>query len=405
MRIPLRRTLAVATAAVVAALTVGLAQPAAAAPALPETTAAGANSVGDPGGDAFYTPPNPLPAGRPGAVIRVRQITTSQWLIMYLSTNALGKPDAVTATVLLPENTTNPATLKLVAYAPGTQGAGFRCAASKSIQSGLFDEISGVNDALNQGFAVVVTDYEGYYEGGTPTYIVGRSEGPAVLDSIRAAQRLAPAGLNAANPVVIQGYSQGGGAAMWAGELQPTYAPELKLVGIAAGGVPADLTAVAKNLDGSAFFAFLGFSALGLDAAYPELDLDSYLNAAGRAVFASAKDACVTDFLKFAGKKISDLTTSDPMQTPAWQARIAENKLGYSPPKVPVYQYLGALDEIVPVPQGKALYDTYCRAGVQISFHSYELAEHGGGLIAGKNEVQKFTADRMAGKPAPTTCS
>ncbi len=402
---PLRRTLAVATAAVLAALLLGSAQPAAAAPALPPVAPASPGSVNDPGGDAFYSPPAPLPAGRPGDVIRVRQITDRQWLIMYLSTNALGQPDAVTGTVLLPAGSKNPAALPLVAFAPGTQGPAFKCVASKSVQSGLYTEISSVNDALNQGSAVVVVDYEGYYQGGTPTYITGRSEGPVVLDGARAAQRLAPAGLNAANPVVIQGYSQGGGAAMWAGELQPTYAPELKLVGITAGGVPADLTATAAQLNGNVGFGFLAFAAIGLDAAYPELRLDSYLNASGRSLLATVKaNYCTTDFFGLAGKKISDVTTSNPLDTAAWQARLAENKLGFSPPRVPVYQYLGALDEIVPVAQGRELYNTYCRAGVKISFHSYELAEHVSGFFAGKNEVQKFTADRIAGRPAPTTC-
>ncbi|MEV5303481.1 lipase family protein [Amycolatopsis methanolica] len=141
---------------------------------------------------------------------------------------------------------------------------------------------------------------------------------------------------------------------MWAAEKQPTYAPELNLV----GGVPADLTEMAKGLDGYLGFGFLAFAAVGLDAAYPELNLDSYFNDTGRQQIAEAKqNACVVELLtNYAFKKISDYTTSNPLDTPAWQARLAENKLGAAPPRVPVFQYHAGTDEIVATPQADALH-------------------------------------------------
>ena len=39
------------------------------------------------------------------------------------------------------------------------------------------------------------------------------------------------------------------------------------------GGTPANLQAVAANINGTAFFAFLGGPALGFNAAYPSLNL------------------------------------------------------------------------------------------------------------------------------------
>jgi hypothetical protein len=63
--------------------------------------------------------------------------------------------------------------------------------------------------------------------------------------------------------------------------MQSTYAPELPVLGAAAGGVPADLAAVQQGLDGGLGFAFLMMASVGLDTAYPELNLNSYLNAAG----------------------------------------------------------------------------------------------------------------------------
>jgi Secretory lipase len=103
----------------------------------------------------------------------------------------------------------------------------------------------------------------------------------------------------------IEGYSQGGGAAGWAAQLQPRYAPGLRLRGVAMGGTPANLQAVAANINGSAFFAFLGGSVIGFNAAYPSLGHVSDLTPAGRAALAQLDTMCQEQALvTYAGKRI-----------------------------------------------------------------------------------------------------
>ncbi len=60
-----------------------------------------------------------------------------------------------------------------------------------------------------------------------------------VLDGVRAAVAFEPAGLDAATPVGLWGYSGGGQVTLFAAEQQPTYAPEFNVVAVVAGG---DLT-------------------------------------------------------------------------------------------------------------------------------------------------------------------
>src|SRR5689334_15512355 len=67
----------------------------------PGTTAAGgsAGAAGAaPAGDAFYTPPDPLPAGQPGDVIWARPFAgpsgSQGWEVLYLSTTVDGAPVA-----------------------------------------------------------------------------------------------------------------------------------------------------------------------------------------------------------------------------------------------------------------------------------------------------------------------
>lgn len=396
---PLKR-LACLTVTCLAALVVpATAQPASAEP-LP-----------GPFDDSFYVPPTPLPTGRPGDIIRWRPsfallnaANANTWEVMYLSTNALGQRNAVTGTILVPKNG-DPATMPIVGFAVGTQGPAFKCTPSKAIERGTLYDQPAVGDLISSGYAVAITDYEGYSPATTPTYITGQSEGPAVIDSVRAAQRLSSTRLSPSAKVVFQGYSQGGGAAMWAAEKHPSYAPELNLVGVVAGGVPGDLNEVAKGLDGNIGFGFLAFAAIGLDAAYPELNLDSYLNSTGRTELAKARqEACVVELLTgYAFKKISDYTTTSPLPTPAWQARLAQNKLGNGTIRVPVFQYHAAFDEIVNTPQADALHKTYCGKGVQVTWKTY-IAEHLLGIFAGNADAKAFIADRFAGRAATSNC-
>lgn len=360
---------------------------------------------------AFYEPPSPLPAGAPGDVVRARAIeagavrgTTRAWQVMYRSTDALGRPNAVVGTVLVPRSV-DPATAPIVAFAVGTHGPAFRCAPSEMVRIGALYEQPAVNDLLNAGYAVAITDYEGYRPDPRTTYVTGRAMGHAVIDVVRAAQRLPDTGLSAGAKVVFRGYSQGGGAAMWAGQLQPGYAPELNLVGVVGGGVPADLVRVALLLDGREGFGLLAYSLIGLDNAYPELDLENHLTDAGRAAFdRMAREACTLELLvDYRDRRLADYTTSSPVLTPPWLARVRENALGGAPIPAPVHQYHATADDLVDFAQAEALRDTYCLLGVPVDWQTYDT-DHITAVHRGNAAALAFTADRIAGRPAPSDC-
>ncbi|HEV6953471.1 MAG TPA: lipase family protein [Promicromonospora sp.] len=354
--------------------------------------------------DDFYTPPDPLPDGADGEVIRwreePRQLSARNYLVMYHSTNATGQDIAVTGRVLVPTvRWRGEGPRPVVSVASGTRGVGDTCAPSRWLDY----ERPLIEPMLLKGWAVVVTDYEGLGTPGMHTYVVGQSEGRAVIDMVRAATTLDATGLEAGGKVAFSGYSQGGGGAMWAGELQPTYAPELDLVGVAAGGVPADLTEVAEGLDGQVGFGFLLLAAYGLDAAYPELDLESYLNERGRRTYEKERDACVDATLAHAFQNIGMFTTTDPLQDPAWQARLAENRLGANPPDVPIRLFHGLLDEIVAPGQARALRDEYCAAGADVQWE-WHLGEHVSTMVTGAPGVIAFLDQRFRDRPFSVHC-
>ncbi len=78
-------------------------------------------------------------------------------------------------------------------------------------------------------YVVVATDYPGLGTPGPHPYLIGESEGRAVLDSVRAARAIEKA--HAGKRFVVWGHSQGGHAALFAGELARRYAPELSSSG------------------------------------------------------------------------------------------------------------------------------------------------------------------------------
>ncbi|HPL16029.1 MAG TPA: lipase family protein, partial [Spirochaetota bacterium] len=207
----------------------------------------------------FYTPPSSLPAGRHGDIIKYQeaQVTIAgapdfkAWNVMYYSTDALGAPNIVTGTVLVPKKSWSIFSSRpIIAYAVGTHGLCHACAPSAQLAAGTDYENENLAQALGRNYAVVVTDNPGYTIDAVPTYMSGKAQGHALLDIVTAASKIPSACLSARAKVAIWGYSQGGQTAAWAGELQPGYAPGLRLAGVAAGGVPADFFGVAPYLDG-----------------------------------------------------------------------------------------------------------------------------------------------------------
>lgn len=369
----------------------------------------------------FYQAPSPLPTGKPGALIRSEPTTvnlgagapaTQAWTVMYHSRDAQDKDLAVTGTVLTPTAAWAQAGARpFVTFTPGTQGLGPQCAPSKQLVAGSEYEASDISLALQKGWGVVVTDYDGYTDGATPSYTVGPDMAHAALDILRAAGQVPGSGLQAGAPVAAWGYSQGGGASAWASALQPSYAPELNLVADASGGVPADPKAVGDSLNGNVGAGFLLDALIGNEVTYPkQWPFTPMLNADGVAAVATIKQQCVSEALTtFAFKDLNSYllpgnTLAGFEQQPGVVQVTAENQLADQPaPRVPVYQYHSAGDEIVPLAQASALHQRWCTEGVRTRMDLYP-----GDHVAGDNEgapaAVQWLDDVFSGRPILTAC-
>lgn len=356
----------------------------------------------------FYDVPDGRLAGAPGELLLAEPMTARwfpgiamsarAWRVLYRSTSASGDPQVVSGVVLVPKVTVA-GPVPLLGFAPGTQGLSRRAALSRQLALGIEYEAPFLAAALRRGWVVAVTDYPGLGTRGKHPYVVGRSLGPAVLDVMRAARQLPQAGLTETGPAGIYGYSEGGCGAGWAAQLQPTYAPDVPLDGVAVGAAPADLPALVDRHEQSSFSFLLMYAALGFDQAYPELQLDRYLNRAGRWTVAFMRRTHIVAAIALGlllPKHRRHYLLDDPLSQPEWLDRLTENSLGDLAPAAPVIVGTARHDQVIPYLQAAALAEKWRRLGADVHHLPVPFGDH---LIGGPKFCRAgfaFLADRFA---------
>ncbi len=390
---------------------------------------------------SFYTPPDQIPQ-EPGAIIKTQPMTlyvtppTEQgWPgraqhVMYTSRLQDGSPVAVSGTYIEPTGPWQGAGPRpTVVIGPGTSGQADRCAMSVAFSTGLAVSTQPLGVSANQelpssvvwsglGARVLVTDYIGLGTPGMHTYANRFDSGHAILDGVRAANNLG--GVGPETPVVLWGYSQGGGATAAAAEMAPAYAPELNLKGTWAGGPVADLTAILDKIDGALIGGAIGFAVNGMLARYPELHraVDRVTSQAGRDMLETLSNSCIADvityhpFLKTSsltndGRPLSAHLAELPEATPV----LAELRIGNSTPATPVLITSGLNDDTVPYGQARRLAEDWCGKGATVTFRTNDLPpilpgttipnHFGPEIIDGFGPDNAFTylLDRLADKP------
>lgn len=160
---------------------------------------------------AFYDAPASLADGPPGSLVRQEPMDgaplgASAFRVLYRSTGLKGEPILVSGVVIVPQGPPPPDGRPIVAWAHPTSGIVPRCAPSLAIF--LFQQIQGLRSMVARGYIVAATDYPGLGTPGPHPYLVGESEGRAVLDIVRVARDVPGAG--GAKDFALWGHSQGG---------------------------------------------------------------------------------------------------------------------------------------------------------------------------------------------------
>ena len=326
--------------------------------------------------------------------------------IRYRSISGTGQPMATTGVVIVPRGPAPPAGRDVVAWAHGTSGIADQCA--PSVNDWLFGSIAGLETMLARGYIVVATDYEGLGSAGPHPYLIGSSAARSVVGAVLAAREI-PA-VQTSGRYVVWGESQGGHAALWAGKLAPSYAPGLRLMGVAASAPPTDLKA---NLSGNSNPAVRALLTAMTAESWHEtygIPLATITRPVGSDLIRRLAMNCVTlDGFKLRTKiglmrLIGQLRGVDLTASPRWAALIAANSIIPARFDVPVLVAQGGKDVIVAPEVTRRYVDALCRTGQRVRFIRADANDH---VTIAKNtaaETIDWIGDRFAGRPDPDDC-
>lgn len=385
-------------------------------------------TVTPPSADPFYEPPSGYENTQPGTILRHREVPNpialidpikiklaAAYQILYRSTDNWANATATVTTVLVPENAN---TSRLLSYQIPEDSSSVDCAPSYTLQTGIDDSDilskTGIQShtilfraALEKGWIVSLPDHEGP----KAAFLANRRAGHAVLDGIRAV--LGSSDFTTVSPnasVAMWGYSGGSLATGFAAELQPTYAPDLDMiVGAALGGLIGDIEVVTYTVNKGPFVG-LNFGGInGIAHEYPDIAalFEEQLVESKKAKFYDANHNCfLANIIEY---PFQDLFSyfKDPsiLSYPQMQQALKDNNLGQIPPKMPIFVYKGALDEISPVSSTEIIVSRYCAGGTVVNYKDVLTHEHVLLQLDGFLEAFAWLEKRMDGEAAETNCS
>lgn len=300
----------------------------------PQRTSAGARPLftgllAAPTGDAFFTPPTPLP-GVPGDVIwatksptpcedlygapfgvctarlplvRPSNRTAEIWRIMYHSLDRAGRSRAVSAIVVADPPTAASSSILVTQH--GSYGLGDQCGVIDSRFGGGFAGVGlAADNYLSEGWVIIAPSAPGSRSPGVQTSLISGDSSRSIIDAAWAAHVFTGAKLE----TVVHGHSIGGMMVTAVGGEATTYAPQLKVRGVIANA-PAGLSGPNSPIFDPTRGSLSGKSSdplgakaktatLALAAAYeqayaPNFKSSDYLTQLGLQTWQSIKDLCV----------------------------------------------------------------------------------------------------------------
>jgi acetyl esterase/lipase len=359
--------------------------------------------------DAFYTAPDAFEATAPGTLLRSEPFDRGLpdgvrgWRVLYRSSDADGVPVAVSGLVLEPLGP-HEGPRPLVAIAHGSTGVDESCAPSLAARP--LAPLGGIEQALDAGYVVAATDYLGLGTPGPHPYLIGSASAHAVLDSLRATEQLI-----AIDPdrLAIWGFSQGGHAALFAGEQAPTYAPELGLRGVVAFAPAADLADIIEASQGTVVGTLMVVSAaVSWSDARDGLALDEVVEPASLFTAREIAERCL-DPTSLPASVLQSVQLRDevsPLGSPTtehWAPFLAENSpTGHL--DVPLLVLQGAEDPIIRPDITQRHVDERCAAGDEVELRilpgigHFTLTRRTGG------DAAAWTQARFDGWPFASSC-
>ena len=310
--------------------------------------------------------------------------------------------------VVIPEKPAPVGGRPIIAWAHPTSGVVPHCAPSLAFFA--YQQIQGLRPMIERGYVIAATDYPGLGTAGPHPYLVGDSEGHAVLDIVRAARSVP--GVGGGNAFAVWGHSQGGQAALYTGLLAKTYAPELHLVGVAAAAPATELATLLdedfKTPGGKNLTAMTLWSWSRVFGA----PIDRVVEPAAMPIVDRLAEQCIESIYDIMlrqrlGRPLEQtfLSVKNIAEAEPWRSLALQNTPGTLPPDIPVFIAQGTTDELVLPTVTVDYIRKLCRAGSKVRFVSLPGIGHGVVARNSANAAVDWMADRFAGHASPDDCN
>lgn len=357
--------------------------------------------------DGFYETPDPVPDYEPGTLLRYQELPdmdvagAAAYRIMYVSESLEGEPIAVTGTSLVPPGEAPDGGWRLLGMGHGMTGIADECAPSKTPDVA---EVVLTGAFVEAGYLVSMTDFEGMGTPGRHPFVVGESEGRGVLDGIRAARQLPDA--NGGDQLAIAGYSQGGHASLFAGQIAEEWAPELDHVATFSGAPGTELDAISAAVPNISALAGVFYLAVaGFEAAYPEADLTTLLTEEGIENLDVVDEGCSDHVYAHYGQlDPDDLLQPGQLETEPWATLIHDNNPGHEVTEAPVFVYHSTEDELIPAALSQIMHDRMCDNEQVIERVTAAAGGHGLAAPPAYEAAFEWIEARFDGEPVTSTC-
>lgn len=350
----------------------------------------------------------PIPAA-PGTLIQQVPLAKPLWVnaaasayrFLYSTSNQHGPHATSTAEVFLPKGTPPKGGWPVIAWAHGTVGLGDNC--TPSAQPAAARQQAYLGHWLDQGYAVVGTDYAGLGTPGLMSYLNGKVEAHNLVDSVRAARQL---GQPLSNRWALVGQSQGAGAAMngarYATEFSRGYGLDYR--GVVATGTPANIETIV-SLGGPTFppvklptglTTYAMYILAGFRDARPDLNVNSILSPLGRQLADQAETLCYDEFSKeMTGRDLRAMFVKPISSIPNAYGQLKEYMgtpdNGYDRP---IFLGQGLTDIDVPAPSALSLAAALTANHQPLQLHLYPT-DHSGTVYAATNDATAFLQSVM----------
>ncbi|WP_318758100.1 alpha/beta hydrolase family protein [Corynebacterium sp. SFY-K9] len=350
----------------------------------------------------------------------------ASYRITYWTVNSQGQPALSTAAVYLPQGKAPEGGWPVMAWAHGTVGLNDVCAYSTNGPAAWERDWDYLNSWMDQGYAIVASDYVGLGTPGSHPYLDGKVEAHSVVDAIKASTTHFE---ELAKKWFVAGQSQGGGAAMFTARYAEEYGGNsdgLSYRGAVATGVPAyieDLLPVVfrpgvvppGKLDEQnalpTLTTYLLYIVSGLRTAHPEWDVNSYLTDYGKKWVDYAEGPIcdtlstpshpapegITDVVKKENIRIEEVF-SKPLDTiPGFKQALKDYmgipESGYNQP---VFIGQGGLDTDIFMPGAVTLAEKMKASGQPVTFKFYPDKDHSGTVNKSKEDSIPFVKNVMS---------